>query len=829
MKTTSQKLKPSELGCGRPYTLSAKGKLLVAPAGAAPLQNFIDTYQRSARSLMELIYRWWTMAGDHQIFAVLFVCPTHVSPAIEESALWRDTEAMAKTLSGQGWREFASSRGYYILRALAGIEGRAARGPEILQRMVKELPLPGNLLTVKRFAEIFEPFPSEVWRGKLTAHVVGMLRAFFSQSENVRSENAAKAADLARLRALHPVFFTRFEQLLKAQAAWETACRVLASVRRQLREEGIAVEVTNACQIQAIVERPDLIELQHIPAEHSPETLASFAEHALAHRLIVERMRLGLPDASALATSENSAIRRLSSGNGIREVARDPFFAKQLLRLYNDTIMVIPDGHVDLPNKTERFGRHMVHLGWRSVMNATPASPLAGMKTFFVKELSVFIAALRPIRTPVLRADAAVRAPSLDQGDGWRLVERHPEGVGNAIKIEMVLPAVSNEPAQAVAAVLRGNLAFAKGATLETPLNISDGIFQYRPDQVLPVSHDPSRKTYLKAQGLQLGREGDEFFGSIFVRRMTEAVQLTPGRLKEGRPFAAGERLAILHLCPGGMRLGTLTIFEYLKTGWRIIRGRNVVSRSDAAAFGKLGDRMIRVHNRDVKTFDHLHFELNSLGIAIDAQMAQRDGSPAENGSLASPQGALRPSDPGKVALGQTTLTRIAHHIGSILEENRCVHLLVAGSGRISSHGGAPVPVRQFFALHPMGPRKIAAGHLSIAAQKAGVGISTIAGRYSLIDSKGYSDESTLPFTVGLPYRFLRRGDAQFVEGVRQRTRRGAPEHLYIPTDPERIVDFSRNAAQSILLAWTKEDFRGRGLAALLKMNLRSIALPAEL
>lgn len=825
----SGKLKPSELGCGSPYTLSAKGKLLVNPAALGALRNFVDTYQQSARALTDLIYRWWTTGGDHQVFAVLLVCPTRVSPIIEESELWQQTHVLVEKLAGTEWREFVGNRPYYLLRALAGIEGRSARGPEILQRMVKELPLPENLLTVEIFAEIFEPFPSEVWRGKLTAHVVGMLRAFFSQSENARSENAAKAADLARLRALRPVFFTRLEQLLQAQAAWETACRVLANVRRQLREEGVAGEVMNACQVQAIVERPDLIGLQHILAGHSAEILASIAEQALAHRHIVARILQGLPDASALATSENGVIRRLSSGNRIREVARDPFLATQLLRLYNDTIRAIPDGHADLPKKTERFGRHTVHLGWRAVMNAPPASQLAGMKTFFVKELVVFVAALRPIRTPVLRAEAAVRAPSLDHGDGWRLVERHPDGVGNAIKIEMVLPAVSNEPAQAVAAVLRGNLAFAKGTTLETALNISDGIFQYRPDQVLPISHDPSRKTYLKAQGLQLRRESDELFGSIFVRRMTEAVQLTPGRLKEGRPFAAGERLAILHLCPGGMRLGTLTLFEYLKTGWRIIRGRNVVSRSDTAAFAKSGDRMIRVHNRDVKTFDHLNFELNSLGIAIDAQMAQRDASPAENGSLASTQEALRPSDPGKVALGQTTLTRIAHHIGSILEENRCVHLLVAGSGRISSHGGAPIPVRQFFALHPMGPRKIAAGYLSIAAQKAGVGISTIAGRYSLIDSKGYSEESTQPLAVGLPYRFLRRGDAQFVENVRQRTRRGAPEHLYLPTDPERIVDFSRNAAQSILLAWTKEDFRGRGLAALLKMNLRSIALPAEL
>jgi hypothetical protein len=820
--------KPSDLGCGRPYTLSAKGKLFVGVNEAVFLRTFIETYHKSGRFLLELIYGWWTRGGDHQVFAVMLVCPTRVSPKIQAEKLWNRVQAAAQAHAGLDWIEFAKIRAYHVLRALAGVEGRTARGPEVIQRILAELPLPAPLITPDEFARIYEPFPSERWRAKLTEQVVGMLRAFFSHSESARLENESKTTELNKQRASHPEFFIAFERLLRSQAAWQRACRALRVVRRELATEGVAMATVNACQIQAILERPDLAPLQAVVAEHSPVSLAPLLKCAWENRPIVERLLAGFAPASGPDRIETDLTRRLSSGNRIREIASDPYLATRLLELYGATIAPLPAEPPDVTNHVERIGPRMIHLGWRATMNAPSGSALAPLKMFFAKELAPFAEALRPIRTPVLKAESAIRDPWLDESEGWRLVEKRTGGIGNAIKLELRLPAVLAQPAQTVVGIMRGNIAFAKAAELLEPLNVLDGILQFRPNQSFPVSGDRTRKTYLKPQGLRLWCEGDLFFAGISTRRVTETLHQEQGAREEVRTFADGERVAVLHICPGGLRLGTLTVLERRLGQWRIVPFLDVVARSDAEAFTLRGHRRVLVHNTGERSHTHLHFDLNSLSLAIDAQTSKLYEKSAGPISLEENRENLARLLPVKAALGRNALQKIAHRIGTILARNRVGHLILAGSGQISTRTGVPIPVRQFFALQSIGPRKVATGYLAYAAQKAGVGISTVSGRFALIDSRGIAASGEQTIVVGVPFRQLKQGEKNFDPSGLRRTRRGAPEHLHVPNSPDRIVDFSRNAAHSILRAWTDEEFRRRGLAVLQKMDLRSIELPLE-
>lgn len=114
---------------------------------------------------------------------------------------------------------------------------------------------------------------------------------------------------------------------------------------------------------------------------------------------------------------------------------------------------------------------------------------------------------------------------------------------------------------------------------------------------------DPARKTYLKPQALRGTAQGGRCFGNVSIKSLTEVVRSIEGGTVKSGEFEVAERVALLHWRPGGMRLGTLTVFERTETRWKIIPLRDVVTRTDQGAFPRHGAQAIRVHNLTPKSF----------------------------------------------------------------------------------------------------------------------------------------------------------------------------------------------------------------------------------
>ena len=843
------KITPLELGCARPYALSAKGMLLVAEADRPVVRGFVDAYSKSARALLELLMGWWQAGGDWQAAAGLLVCPASVPLPVVESSLWkRATAAATQAVPAQvrpvkpgkepapvapeaAWVEFADGRLYQFLRAIAGVEGRVGAGSKMILQLLGAAQFPRDLLSAEAFAAIFDVFPSERLRSELAVQVAGILKSYFSQVENARLENVARTATQARLRAERPAFFAELERVLKSEAAWQRAARSLRSVRTHLLDEKqVPMAVVNACQLQATLERPDFQSWQPV-SPPSPAVLAV----AQANRPHVDALLAGFPASVAPDGIEEDIVRRLSSGNRVRKLDRDPRMAGLLLSLY--------DRHVapfDAKDRAElfavtKFGRKSVHTGWQVLMKAKGKQPRAAVKGFFAKEVVAFAESLRMVRTPVLSVARVDVWPLFAEGDGWSLTARQPGGVGNAVSVELSLPAYLDFPVYKVAATIRGNIAFSKAEALAAPLDVKDGLSQFRPNQTVGVEGDPGRKTYLKPQALRLTMDGSQFFAVVSTKRMTETPRTLPAAIDGVRQFEDGERVGVFHLRPGGMRLGTLTVFERQGSKWRDVPIFDDVTRTDPAAYQtKTGGRLAlktgkfqRIQNTGLSKWARLHFETNALCLAFDAQMSKIPAETAGGTRIEVNRAAIAATAPVKTDLGEAWLKSVASRIGQILARNKVGRLVVAGTGPIESRGGFSVPVKRFFSLMAVGPHKNPSGLLTFAAQKAGVAIYAIGGRYAQVDSKGYTQgQGVESLALGVPYRFLVNGDKGFKPGEKKRTRMGAPSHLFVPSAPNRLVDFDRNGAESILLAVVDERFKKAADALLEGGDARGIELP---
>ena len=504
---STAKQKPHELGCTRPYTLSAKGKLLSAEGERAEMHAFITAYRQSGQRLLELFLGWWRAGGDSQIVAVLLILPARIEPRIEESDLWRNVHAEAEKVVAAGWPTLVGQRLYHFLRTMAGVEGRAANGPEMMAGLLARLELPPLGMDAHKFAYIFEAFPSEKLRAKLTIQIAGVLRGFFSQAENARHSNDDKSRVLTRFRETHRDFFDGLQRLIRSQAAWQRSCQSLGPVRRRLiREASIPAAVVNACQVQAIRERGDLTSWQAVLDEHTPASLEGLAKHAAENRPVAMELLRALPAAELPDGIEEGAIRHFTSARRVRELARAPYFAQRLLELYDRHVERFPASQRELIDRVEKFGRKTIHTGWRELLEAPKTPAITSARRFFLREVMAFCTASRRIRTPTLVPENALIWPMFEERKQWRSVTKHPSGVGNTLQIDLRLPAFLDRPERWVSTVLRSHIPFARAQPLREPVNVLDGPFQFRPNETLKIDGDPTRKSYIKAQGLWLSR-----------------------------------------------------------------------------------------------------------------------------------------------------------------------------------------------------------------------------------------------------------------------------------------------------------------------------------
>lgn len=823
---TTEKQSPSELGCLRPYTLAAKGRLDLKKASAAHLHAYLEAYESSARRLLGLILGWWKKGGDHQIVATLLVCPSRIDPKVLASGLWQKTEGVASVLGYEDWHHFADCRIYQFLRGMAGVEGRQNAVAKAVKEFLRRVALPKGLMPARTFAAIFDVYPSELLRAEIAEDVAGFLKSHFSKMEIARSQSEANAATLSSLRTDEPRFFDGLEVLLQSQAAWRRACRILRPVRQKLlREDNIPAEIVNACQLQAVLQRPEFISWQ--PAEPVSDAVLARAQR---NAVITKRILKAFPASPSPDGIQVDALHRGSFRDGLKGLEWDVHTAMRLLQLYHRTVATFSKEEQAELFVTEKVGERMRHSGWKKLMNAKAGDRLSAAKAFFTNQVEAFVEALRPVREPNLDPQKVRFWPMFGEGTGWKLLQRQPDGVGNAIEIELHLPAHGANPVRVLTTRLRGNVAFAKAAPLSAPLDIRDGPYRFRPNQTLAVDGDTSRKTFLKPQALRVTAQGSQLFGNVTTKSITETVRKIDGAESEASGgFAAGERIAVFHLRPGGMRLGTLTLFERGDARWKIVSLCDAVARSDEGAFARDGSRTIRVHNVTPKFFSHLHFELNHLALAIDHQMAKLRRAVTESGSFKESRMAVASLAPVKSALGDVWLRRVAHRVGRILAEGRVGRMVVAGNGPISTRDGHAIPVRRFFTHESSGARRVPVGHLATAAQKAGVTIHVVTSRFALVDSKNYSlGENDREVAVGLPYRFVRRDEETQRTGNVDRTRFGTPTHLFVPACTDRLIEFPRNAAESILLGWSDEKFRALALSALESIDTKTIVLPTQ-
>jgi hypothetical protein len=668
-----------------------------------------------------------------------------------------------------------------------------------------------------------------------------------------------RTAVIERLLAEQGAFFNPFLRFYRTQGAWGAACRHFKDLRKTLRGEGVEPAIVAACQWTAVLARPDLAAWQ--PDERPEDEFLSLAG---ANPDILKRFEAGMPASLTADFSMVDRFRRLSSSSSSwKDLAREPAILNRVLSLHQTVFGTLSPKEVEelVISKGEKGARH---VGWLKIGDPANKDPRhKAIRKFVLGEVRAFCAAMKPMSDDIrLKVDDLW--PLLSCGRyGWEETEERVAGApSNALFADIYIPAhrfvvgPTKVPAQKVQVRVRGNIPGERATKLPAPIDIMNGTTQYRPDRIMPMPGDSSRKIYLKYQALRLTfeKEGQQrLFGSFAATIMPEiapdsaasAAELRQKRVdaKEAKQtlgsdvtkhVAVGERVATIHVCPGGLRAATLIMFERVNpspdcpTGWKQVPFDHLVRRTDNGAYRGQGPERRRVFNAGLRTDMVLHFNADFLDVAFEERQ-----SPLARGFVTTTANELNMQMLGayRTNVGKVFYRGIARKIADACARNGVGHVLAGGAGIIIGASHTRHPARDFYTIAKIAGRQTPQGYLVSALAKAGVMLHATSARASVLLNSGWRSgvSKELPVCVVLHDETRREGDTIVHTAVAK-----GKKNLIV--DPARVAAgedwlnaaecFSTNAAWAILLGWHDEAFKKAAEAILAAEPEVNVALP---
>lgn len=805
-KPKVEKQSPQELGCLRPFALTYKARLFcdrANPEEAQLLRGFLTTYMEACQKLAHYLAAWFDGSERHRLAVLLLVMPSKIPAGILQSDAWQlISNAPENEFLERTWSSYAEKNLHRNLRALAGIdadEKRTTKGGDVALMIWDRFKLP--VPTREEFDSIFGCFPQEFWRNEMSEAVQGVLRSYFSGRETVREEMEKRETRRRELYPKAPGFYDWLTDWLHDEGAHAQASRMFDAVRRSLKD--VDPGLLRACQTKALLERPDA-------KDYHPRLINAWWQERAAERPeIVAQFAAAFPDPVPEPPSwEPDRLRRFCSAKlHVLACAKEPHFIGSLLGALQTHLNLFSEEEVtEIVRNVQQMGKKRIHRGWLHLCASKSARDKQVVK--LVNEAREYARMLRPVKQTELRDDGTFW-PLLPfgQGGGWQHAGEGDEMCRAEVSFDV--PAYRDAEGNVtekrrITVLLRGHLPHNGTTALPEPLEVRDGLTQYRPDRTKPVfgqhpQADP-RQMFLKAQAIRLVEDDHGLAAAWCSKLMTEATVLPVKKTPLYDTLQVGDRVAVFCFLPGGSVLGDLVLFEKTDDaiGWRLVTLEEARPRSDAgmltgsvdpATPGSASPQPWLCKRRPFIRLDAAGVDHAFSGMVCESE--KRGGSnPDANESAMSWLGQKRTRG------GDTMYKQLASRMERIIAWNRAKVVLIAVGG-VSVYGKSRVmhPLRRFMDIG------LRSGYLFTALARQGIPWSVVSNRYSRVWMRDFLSDPTVGILeCGEKFRRLRKGEIKTGDDTRESTR-GSLTHLRCR---ESRCDLPLNAGWAALLTWTQ-------------------------
>jgi hypothetical protein len=547
------------------------------------------------------------------------------------------------------------------------------------------------------------------------------------------------------------------------ESAFATAARYFTELRRSLREEQVPGEVIAACQWKAVLNQARLAPWH--PAEPLDPEFLAIAER---NPNVLARFEALLPDGVPAAPLPSDRFKRISSTKARpRDLGRNIHIMSRVLALHQAAFNSLPPERLAAIDGRDADRAHTKeHQGWLKIVAATKKSDpaLFAIRTFVLGPVREFCNAMWPVIVPEA-PEATGLSPVLANNlrYGWAESDETPASApANSMAVSILVPSYRKADGTMttdvrVEALVRGNIPGQRARKLDTPLNVLNGATQFLPDRTIAMpGTSGQRRLFVKLQAMRLYEAGARLFGIFSASVMPEMPEssraaaqeraaarraakmrkevIKPGRFRE---LSDGERVATVHVAPGGLRVATVAIFQRVTpskncpTGFEQIEFTQQVYRSDADAFDGEGKRRRIKFNQATKAERIVSFEADSL----DRQFEERAkpapagaGLPTANEVHMAQFGAFRTN------AGKVFYRKIAREIADICARNQVGHVVVGGAGIIYGKSRVQHPARDFYTLMKVGGKQQPVGYLPNAMGKIGASLYAVSAKGANFD-----------------------------------------------------------------------------------------------
>lgn len=809
---------PQELGCQRPFALSYRARLrLQYPPDEKELRSFLNAYQAMARELATFLVKWFQGSPAERTAACLLISPNYVPPDVLTSEPWKLVSADESELAlPKPWARLVDSTLYQNFRALTGRDERPTKAGAIVQEVWRRFGLPHP--KASDFERIFDWFNEESWRTEGANDVQGALRSYFATAELLRRENVERTERRRALHAQAPGFFHWFALWLDDNRAYTQACRFLRNIREELLAQNVDRGVLRACQYAALAERPDA-------KAFFPRVVdRQMHEVAAAHPAIVARIAAAIPAVlPPVSATEPDAVRRFGSpARPLEALAREPGLLVAMLHAVQNEWQCFEPAEIPaIMDNVQRRGRYFRHEGWKVLCESR--DPRHKKVVGLIRAAREYSRLLRPITLNEFNPAAAFW-PKVPYGSsyGWEPADVPMNLPSNTAAVSFDLPTHLAEDAgrrmivekRRLKVILRGHLPAQRGESLDKPLDVKAGLFQFRPDRREAVfgQHPAAqqRNMYVKPQSLRLMADSAGLIGVWSAMHMVETPLQVSKEQTLQAAMAPGKRLGVLLLIPGGSVLCDVLVFERTDEGlgWKLVSLEETRPRTDGGM--RTGSARGNPQPWICKRRPFVRID----AAAIDFRFSQLVKAAEEKASSDVNTNRATTAWMGKVrsALGDTTYKQAAARIERLLAWNRCDGVLIAGGGSLRGRSGLQHPFNRFYNLRRR------SGYLFNALNRLGLPWSAITGRYGRIWMRDYlrtpADVRELKF--GYVFRRLRREEPGASDAAAEgRTTFGSLTHIAEDPSAKAPTDLALNAAWAATLAWSNPEFKKLAMRAL--------------
>ena len=836
-----RKVKPCDVGCGRPYVLSYCTRLKIEkPEHAELLSQFIRRYRSACLALYKLVRRLFQNPKNHLALYAIFL-PSRVPVEVQRTWFWSEN-IKGHPLDVQGkfdrpgrrwgdparasakpkvWSDLNVDATYALLAILAEpATGAPSTWPaRVFQQMIKEYGLSCCGLQSKSLKWIFRYIPDTETRRRVGESVASLVRSLLSTKERVREVACERGLALKSLEAEYPALFGELRAYVEDMRSWQEACRGLQNVRKEkqqeLRDSGIENEQVRsilwATQREAMRKAAD-----KVPSwgRIQPATLEE-QQLALQHAEIVEYFVNAICREDRPRVIDEFPFRRFASQDlpPIR-LANEPDHLSRIIDAYSRHVASLSEELSSVLALCRKVGRRTVHLGWETICRAlaqrgnkdraTGSAEANALHNFVTGKVRLWFRSLRPVGE-VEWPEQPEFWPTLLEGADWERLRAGKTPWGNSLQVQLRIRGRYRKIS--VIANLRGHLPPAKARDIE-PLDVANGLSRFTPNQALSgIARDQKQITYLKLQAMRLMEVEGKFVAKISATQMTQLLGAPAALINPADAIRPGERLAVLQLYPGGRRFGQLVLFERYEDfpDWKQVPIKEIIPDTRAESYEERNGNRVHVRTQRKLTTSFVVFDETSYFLRsarLEKFTRRRPSEP--NGACAS-----RPESGPRANLGDIHYRQLSARIASLCRYNRIGYLLIAGTGRLSASikfkgGASPLfltaPTKKFLTVRQSGTYRQLEGVLINALQKAGVITFSASARARNFWVKPYLQQRTLAgCEPARPYREEAEAESgRIYTGKRT---------LIAPDDRTPGYPYPLSACWALLLDWSRPEF----------------------